>query len=607
MVAVWAHVASAGNSDQNATKVSSPAGTVVLNVKTPKDGQVSFDVLFNGAKVFADSTLGISLDKVVYGSNAKLVKVERSSFDDKYATRPVHATARNHYNEIRLYLENAKNKNAFQIWFRAFDDGFAYRFVVPGGEKARDINGEPSILRLAQPCSIWANRYNNSYESDFSKYGSETVKGLFCPPVTGVFPDGHGYFSVTEANLVHYSGSGITLSPHGGIQFSISHSWKQKGAVTTPWRAVVLAKNLTVLVNTDIVTNLCPPPSPELAKAKWIKTGRSLWSWLYSGTLPPDGQKHYADVAGELGFEYNLVDWRWDRWKDAWATLKDLVEYSKKRGVGVWVWRHSRSLRDKDKRLDFFKKAKEAGVAGLKIDFFPPETAETIDFYEAILKETAELHLMVNFHGANKPTGRARTWPHEMSREGIKGHEWHMKGRYKLKTVTEAVEPFTRLIAGHGDFTPTVFAPKRLHGRSWSHELSQAIIFAAGVINYSTNADFALKNPAVDVLKTIPSTWDETIVLPGTVIGDTAGFARRSGDTWFVGILNTDKPKNFKFDLGFLKKNVAYDAVLLFDDKDNPATFDRKERKVSSGDSLSGEMRGQGGFVARFTPVGKKP
>jgi len=599
-------LAADGAPRSNLSDFSSPKGTVKLSISVPDGGPVSFDAFLNGTKVFSNSNLGISIDKTVFGANARLLKVARGGCDETYPTRPVHSRAVNRYNEVKLFLETAKEKKPFQIWFRAFDDGFAYRFVVPGASGGkRKINGEPSTLRLARPCSIWAGPYTPSYECEFREYSSETAKGFFSPPITGVLPDGGGYFCVTEANLVNYCGSRIKLSPHGAIELSPIRAWSQAGTITTSWRVVVLVKDLTSLVNTDIVTNLCPPPPPELANAKWIKTGRSLWSWLYFDTLPPDGQKHYADVAGKLGFEYNLVDWRWDRWKNAWAQMKDLVEYSKKRGVGVWVWRHSKTLRDKTARQDFFKKAREAGVVGLKIDFFPPETFETVKFYEDILKETAQYHLMVNFHGANKPTGRSRTWPHEMSREGIRGHEWHMKRRYKLTTLTEAVEPFTRLIAGHGDFTPTVFAPNRLKGRSWAHELSQAVIFAAGVINYATNADLILENPAVDVVKAIPATWDETIVLPGTVIGKTAGFARRSGDAWFVAILNTDDPRSFKFELSFLKKGVVYSAVLLFDNEKDAAAFDRRERKVRKGDVLQGKMRGQGGFVAWFVPVGK--
>jgi len=42
----------------------------------------------------------------------------------------------------------------------------------------------------------------------------------------------------------------------------------------------------------------------------------------------------------------------------------------------------------------------------------------------------------------------------------------------------------------------------------------------------------------VDLIKSLPSDWDETIVLPPSEIGEVAAFARRSGEAWFIAILN---------------------------------------------------------------------
>ena len=46
-----------------------------------------------------------------------------------------------------------------------------------------------------------------------------------------------------------------------------------------------------------------------------------------------------------------------------------------------------------------------------------------IRLYEALLSEAAENRLLVNFHGSNKPTGRSRTWPNELTREAVRGME----------------------------------------------------------------------------------------------------------------------------------------------------------------------------------------
>jgi len=124
---------------------------------------------------------------------------------------------------------------------------------------------------------------------------------------------------------------------------------------------------------------------------------------------------------------------------------------------------------------------------------------------------------MVDFHGAVKPTGRERTWPQELTREAILGRE-----SGKLSGLHDTTLPFVRFVQGHADFTPTDFRPDKLGSSHWSHELAQAIIYTSPFLCYSGSPESYLSNPAIDVLKAIPSTWDQTVVLPGSEIGKVA-------------------------------------------------------------------------------------
>ena len=45
------------------------------------------------------------------------------------------------------------------------------------------------------------------------------------------------------------------------------------------------------------------------------------------------------------------------------------------------------------------------GIVGIKIDFRKRDDPERVQWYAKIVKAAAEHHLMVNFHGAYKPTG----------------------------------------------------------------------------------------------------------------------------------------------------------------------------------------------------------
>src|SRR4029453_1378763 len=150
------------------------------------------------------------------------------------------------------------------------------------------------------------------------------------------------------------------------------------------------------------------------------------------------------------------------------------------------------------------------GVVGAKIDFFDHEAKEVIDLYDAILREAALHHVMLDFHGANKPTGMDRTWPNQPTRGGIYGFEPRGTAPWGPHNATV---PFTRCLAGGGDFTPTVFGDRRRES-SWAHQIATAVIFTSPLLVYGGHPKSFLDSPAVEIIKHIQATWDETIVLP---------------------------------------------------------------------------------------------
>src|SRR5439155_21780567 len=121
--------------------------------------------------------------------------------------------------------------------------------------------------------------------------------------------------------------------------------------------------------------------------------------------------------------------------------LKELVDYSRERGVEIMIWKHSKALRTVDQVREFFEICTRTGVAGAKIDFFDHEAKEVVDRYAMILEEAAKYHLVVDFHGANKPAGESRTWPNELTREGIRGMESRIS-----RAQHDVTLPFTRML-----------------------------------------------------------------------------------------------------------------------------------------------------------------
>ena len=359
-------------------------------------------------------------------------------------------------------------------------------------------------------------------------------------------------------------------------------------------------------MNSDLIRNLCPAAAPELAKATWIQPGRSSWQWWSSGDPNYAEQHQWVDWTKQLGFEYYLVDEGWKNWKDngrdKWACLREVCNYAKTNGVKIWIWVHCNDVASTATRTNFLDRAVALGVVGVKIDFQPEANVRWVNWYDETLRAAADRKLMVDFHGANKPIGRERTWPNEMTRESIRGHEYHIL-RYgrTLPPQHDCILPFTRFVIGPGDYTPTVFNPKELRGYTWAHELAQAIVFTSPFLCYADHPQNYLTNSAVDVLKAIPPTWDETIVLPGSEIGKCAAFARRSGKQWFIGVLNGGEATTLDLPLDFLGRG-KYQMIQLGDAPDRGDAWQREERTVRRGDSVRLVLRPGGGCVSQLSP-----
>lgn len=84
-----------------------------------------YSVTADGQQMIAPSEISMTLDDgTVYGKGAKLQSVKRKSYDTSIKT-PVYkkSSIRDQYNEMTLVYKN------FNLIFRAYNEGVAYRFV----------------------------------------------------------------------------------------------------------------------------------------------------------------------------------------------------------------------------------------------------------------------------------------------------------------------------------------------------------------------------------------------------------------------------------------------------------------------------------------------
>ncbi len=603
----------------DALSLASPNGQVRFRLFMGGQGRTEYSVTLKSKPVIEASPLGIAMDGIDLGDGVRVGKIQRHRVKRTYPWYGAHSTAVDQFNGARISLTHLKSRTAYTLEARAYNDGIAFRFIVPGGPRP-GVPDEATAFRLPAGSTVWYHDFEGHYEGVHAKKAiGEVPSGAWAaPPLTFRLPGNAGYGSITEAALLRYGGMGLQADGHGGFAARLGHAippsypfrlrYKEDvervakpaaitGTITTPWRVVMAGPDLNTLVNCDIVQSVAPPPDPKLfprgLKTDWIRPGRAVWKYLDGGESTSETVKEFSRLAGELGFEYQVVEGFWSKWSA--SELKEVVEYSRGRGVGIWLWKHSRDLRDPASRRKFFTLCRDAGAAGVKLDFYDHEAKEVVELYEAALKEAAEFKLLVNFHGANKPTGESRTYPNELTREAVRG----MEGRNVVRAPHDATLPFTRLLAGHADYTPMHFGTRR-NDTTWAHQIASAAVLTSPLLTYGAHPKSILANPAVDLIKSIPAVWDETRVLPMSEIGEVAAFARRRGSDWFVAILNGSAARTLQIPLTFLGAG-PHRVMLVRDSRDDAAAVKVENLTASRGDSIAVDLRAGGGFIARFS------
>jgi alpha-glucosidase len=580
---------------KKAIGVVSPDGRVRAELGAI-DGALSYRITVDGKQVLAPSKLGIETDDAELGQGVTLGTPSVRKVNEQYRFSGGHAMASNRANEAVIPAQS--HGESYFVDVHVANDGVGVRLRLPA-KVGRKVQADRSTWTLEGDPTLWAAKLDFAYESP---YHTTTLKelgtGMFGFPLTAHVGD--LYVTLTEAMVKDYGDLAVKLDAEGTLEgqlYADPKGWATDNAVTQPWRVTIIARNLTDLVNTTLVENLNPPPDAQLAHADWVKPGRSSWQWLATGDPREEEQPQWVDWTSQLGFEYYLIDDGWSKWKDSWAAITSTSAYAKTKNVKIWIWVHSREVRDPQARKEFFRKTVEAGVVGVKIDFPPACNRDVSNWYYDVAKDAADAHLLVDFHGANKPTGMERTWPNVLSREGVRGHEYQIT-RYRrlLQPDHDVILPFTRYVAGPGDYTPTVFTPKELQGNTWGHELAQAVIFTSPFLCFGGHPQEYLANPARDVLTAIRPVWDETRVLNGSEPGKVVAEARRSGNEWFVAVMNGADATSIDISLSFLGSGT-WKSSQLRDTKDKADAWDRKDGSVTRADHMTVDLPPRGGFV----------
>ncbi|MEU9835482.1 glycoside hydrolase family 97 catalytic domain-containing protein [Streptosporangium sp. NPDC048047] len=485
------------------------------------------------------------------------------------------------------------------VVLRAAADGVALRLVLHG-LRGRNIRGGDVHLRLPAAARTWPLTYTPWYETiRFSSSLDVLEPGDYGFPFLAQIDSGL-HVLATEADLDgRYGGALARYTGAGELAFTLAEDVTLLAdEVASPWR-VLIAGDLATIVSSHLVEDLAPAaaePAPG-----WARPGRAAWSWwsdFFSGAHL-DKQMRMLDYAAARGWEYVLVDCGWD---PAW--MPDLVSAASTRGIGVFVWVAWDRLGTDEQRRQLAEWA-SWGVAGIKVDFMESEAQSRYRWYDSVIAECRRVGLMINFHGSVIPRGWARTHPHVMSYEAVRGAEYYVFYGEPLTAEHNTILPYTRNVVGSADYTPVTFSAK---GRQTTeaHELALAVVLESGLLHFADEiGEYQARPIAQAAIERIPAHWDETRLLGGRP-GEYAVLARRSGDDWFIGAVAAGRSVDTDIDLAGLGVGPGHRITLIEDDADGGLTESRHPGGVGR---LLLRLRPNGGALcvaARGEPTARR-
>lgn len=616
--------------------VKSPNSKIEITISNNE--KLTYSVSYNGKAIMNPSQMGFEFkDELPMTGNFTIADQSVNNFNETWipVVKSKHAEVVNNYNELQLTLkEKSGPMRQMEFFVRAYNDGAAFRYKLSRSAKVgdRQIVKELTTFNIPGDPKAWIveyGGYSSSNEAEFFEHplsylNEKSVAGM---PMLMEY-DNKCWVAITEAKIDNYAAFYIGTNsvanqlttklvpvpgePETGVKVRFADE------VYTPWRVLMIGETPGTLIESEIIQNLNDPC--VIKDPSWIKPGMSAWDHWWSGEVKMEMPviKQYIDLASAMGWPYMLVDWQWygkfnspEADITKWApqiNMPEIVEYARSKNVKIIVWLYSSDVNRNSAYKKAFPLYEKWGVTGIKIDFMDRDDQQMVNWYHDIIKCAAENHLIVDFHGAYKPDGIIRTWPNMITREGVMGNEYY-KFSNKMSPEHNVKLAFTRMLAGQMDYTPGAFlnVTKEQYKNQtpavvWNTraaELSKFVIYESPLTVVCDHPDNILNQPGSDFLKIVPTTWDDIKFISGYP-GDYVAIAKRSGDKWFVGVMNNSVGKSIELNFGFLPVG-NYEAETWADTKNSdkePKELKKSIVLIKSPGTIKVTMAKNGGFVA---------
>jgi alpha-glucosidase len=635
--------------------LQSPDGRTAVRVEPGRT--LAFTIDRAGTRVLS-SAIGITIDGRTFGGAIR--GVTRSRADRRIHTvfYPRRSVVRDRYEELTLTLDDHVS-----VALRAYDDAVAYRFLTsfPGrvrvdAEKmALRFEGRPTAYLPFADCDKAAKNgvdcFHTSYEEPYvvgSLASTARDRQAFLPVLVD---DGEGRAKVlvTESDLDDYPGLWVRASPDApngldglwpaypleertvGEEFPQSLVTKRapylaetEGRREYPWRVLVIADRDQDLPATDVVYRL--GGETRAGDWSWLKAGKSQSEWLwdnilydvpFASGLNTNTYRSYIDFARTFGTGYLFFDAGWSKVTDPLSLtpgldVPALVKEARDSGLGVVLWHLALAV---DGNMDaILDQLQRWGATGIMVDFMNRDDQRMVQFYRRVVEAAAARHLVVNFHGAYKPTGLERQLPNAVTREAAIAFEYD-KWSEVLTPEYEVTLPFIRGVAGPIDYEPgsmrnaqrEVFKPMGplpMSQGTRMHQAAMYLLYESPYAKMGGNVSDYRREPAFTTfLASIPTLWSDTRVLDGR-IADYVVVLRdaKDGSSW-IGAMTDWSPRDLEIPLSFLPAGTF--RMDAWEDGPNAARYGadwaHSTRSVTSAERLSIHMAPGGGAVFHFS------
>ncbi|NPD85329.1 glycoside hydrolase family 97 protein [Lentimicrobium sp. L6] len=368
---------------KNDLSLSSPSERIKIEFSLNDLGTPFYQVVFDNKDIIKKSSMGFDLlDAPALDKGFEIIGSEEMMMNENWEMPwGEQRMVNNHFEELKVMLqEKTAPKRLMNIYFRAYDDGVAFRYEFPEQNGVEELmivdektefqlTGDHKTWWIPGDWDIYEHLYNTTKVSEIDaleKAKHVNLAQTSIPynavntPVTMRTEDGI-HLSFHEANLTDYAGMTLkvdtgSLVLTSGLVGSKNHKYKVKRSLpfVTPWRTIQIADEAKDLISSKLILNL--NEANKLGDVSWFKPMKYVGIWW---------EMHLGIATWDYGMTQNMNTWE-DTGKAhgkhgaTTENAKRYIDFAAKNGMsGILVegwntgWEHWIGFEDREGVFDF--------------------------------------------------------------------------------------------------------------------------------------------------------------------------------------------------------------------------------------------------------------